>query len=268
MAHPFADFHFLNMHFTLFWEEFSRAKLFDEVEYGHWLYALFLLQSGLQLVATRRLLSTLFLVASNALPLFAILFILPRQLVTLVAKMGQQKNIFSTGHRLKGFFAKNTAYIRLLGDVSRLYGTATFRFFLVAYPQNAHLLMCLLLEEEEGVGGRQRSTTFKVGIATLLAQQLIIILLVHIFSARLATAVHRPVRPVNGLFMLGSLKDSHGLRFSFRARLKMAAYLAHFNVVNRYGLTYGRVSAVTYASFGRSMVFYGKFLIYAYRLFA
>ncbi|KAH9391577.1 hypothetical protein TYRP_022753, partial [Tyrophagus putrescentiae] len=243
------NFHFLNMHFTLFWEEFARAKLFDEVEYGHWLYALFLLQSGLQLVATRRLLSTLFLVASNALPLFAILFILPRQLVTLVAKMGQQKNIFSTGHRLKGFFAKNTAYIRLLGDVSRLYGTATFRFFLVAYPQNAHLLMCLLLEEEEGVGGRQRSTTFKVGIATLLAQQLIIILLVHVFSARLATAVHRPVRLVN-------------------ARLKMAAYLAHFNVVNRYGLTYGRVGAVTYASFGRSMVFYGKFLIYAYRLFA
>lgn len=256
----------LNMQFFL-WDEFVKERLFER-QHGFWLYLFSLLQSCLIWFSTRRILSTLFIVGTHSLALFVVIFILPRQLWSLVAEVGRkshqhQQNIFSSGHRLRCFFARNSAFIRLQGDVSRLYGMATFRFFLVAYPQNAYLLMCLLLDE--GLQEKQRSTSFKVGTSMLLVQQLIIILLVHVFAARQATTVHRPVKPMNGLFM-DSLK-SH-LQFSFRMRLKMAAYLQNFNVTNRYGLAYGKMGSVTYSSFGKSMAFYWKFLVYAYKLFS
>src|SRR5699024_5200191 len=96
-------------------------------------------------------------------------------------------------------------------------------------------------------------------------QQLLIILVVYVFAVRLAIAVHRPVRPMTDLF-IGSLNSN--LHFTFRIRLKMASYLQHFSTMNRYGLNYGKMGPMTYASFGKSLIFYTKFLIYAYRLFS
>ncbi len=235
---------------------------------GVWLYGLFQVHAWLMFAVTRRVLSTLFLLGSHAFPVDTMLYILPQQLRSCLEELKRshhRQNIFSTSHRLKRFLARNTAYICLLGDSNRLYGTATFRFFLVAYPQNAYMLMSLLLEGGGDDAQTNRSSSFKVALVVLLVQQQMIIFLMHVFSVQLATAVHRPVRPMTALF-LGSLQSN--LKFSFRIRLKMAAYLQHFNTDNRYGLSYGKVGSVTYASFGKSLVFYWKFLIFAYKLFS
>ena len=251
------------MQFTYF-ELLSREGVFEET-FTRALPLLILSQTiaFLLYISTLRLFTTLFQVASHGLSLYALLFIIPKQLWTSLADIREkhQQNIFSTGFRLRSFFSRTAAYLRLLGDANRLYGAASFRYFLVSYPENAYMIMCLLFEGLE----QPRSATFKLTLFTLLAQQLIIIFLVHVFSVRLATAVHRPVKPMTTLF-LGSLNSN--LQFSFRVRFKMAAYLQNFNVSKRYGVNYGKVGAMTYTSFGRSLIFYWKFLIYSYKLFS
>ena len=265
----FSDVHFIYVQ-IIFYREFNAEGLFLNEQGGLWQYALFQFHAWLLFASLRRLLSTLFLTGAHGFSVNAMLYIIPRQMLTCIEEIKRrrpQQNIFSTCHRLRRFLAQNAAYIRLLGDSNRLYGTAVFRFFLVAYPQNAHLLMSLLLEgrEDGDVQQTKRSTSFKATVIVLLAQQQMIIFLMHVFSVQLATSVHKPVQPMTALF-LGSLQSN--LKFSFRIRLKMAAYLQHFNTDNRYGLSYGKVGAVTYSSFGKSLVFYWKFLIFAYKLFS
>lgn len=246
-------------------------------------YGLFQLQAVLFFSATRLILAALFLLGTYALTLNLVLLIEQRQMWRLLLEMTNDKgrrkwgNFLQTGRRLSRFYQLGSRYLRLLADANRLYGPATLRFFLVAYPQNAHLLMCLLLQREGGgsgtgsgskVGGRTGAFTF--GTSILLAQQLFIMFAVHVFSARMAGSFHRAVKPLTALLTAESTAHANWANkvASFRSRLRLATYLQAMNVSNRYGLRYGSVGAVTYASFARSLVFYGKFLIYSFRLFS
>lgn len=248
----------------IFFCEFEKEGLFGKI-HSNWLYINFQLQITLFFTSIRCIFSALFLFGTFTLTLYAILFIQRRQMWVLVMEIKRQKNKYIlglTGSRLQKFYSLSNAYLRLLADANKLYGPAILRFFLVAYPENAHLLMFLLFQKSGSEGQSERSGSLTVGLIFLIGQQLFVMFAVHVFSARMAHDFHRPVKPLRTVFLAGN-----GSRVNFNDRIKLAAYLQALNVSNRYGLRYGKVGAITYASFGKSLIFYLKLLIYSYRLF-
>ncbi|KAH9408298.1 hypothetical protein TYRP_011970 [Tyrophagus putrescentiae] len=180
------------------------------------------------------------LASVNGIPIFAILSILATQLLSFliafkkrvlscVSILGAKKTgttgiILSIMARsFQHFFAHNAAFLCLLADANRLYGSLMY-FFFTAYPFNAKLLMSIFLQK--------LSFSATIGISTLLIQQLFLMFALQLFCARMAIAFHRPVKPMMAIFMQlnRSLSNSS---FVLRVRLKVAYYLQHFHVNNR-----------------------------------
>lgn len=255
-----------------FYLEFQKEGLFCTQNNGsYWWYFNFQIQAALYFICAQKVLSALFLLGTHALTLNFVFLIIRRQMWTLFEDIKKHTSIFRTGSLLNNFYALSSRYLTLLDNSNRLFGPATFRFFLVAYPENAHLLMFMLMGKSRSEGQNSRSGSLTFGLSILIFEQFFVMFAVHIFSARMAISFHKPVKPLTTIFLAGSgnLKTNWVNKFtSIRARLRLALYIQALNVLNRYGLRYGKVGAVTYVSFGRSLVFYIKFLIYAYKLFS
>ena len=210
----------------------------------------------------------------NGIPIFAILSILTTQLLNFlidlkkkmlscVSILGAKKTGTSEitlsiiARSFQHFFAHNAAYLRLLADANRVYGSVLYLFFLIAYPVNANLLMSLLLQKH--------SFSMTIGISTVILQQLFLMFALQLFCARMAVAFHRPVKPMMTIFL--QLNQVFSNSNVLQVRLMAALYLQHFHVDNRYGITYGKIGNINYASYSKSIVFYLKFLVFAYKLF-
>lgn len=229
-------------------------------------------------ISFERLLTASFLTSVHGLPIYAIIFTVSTQLNAfstllkerLVESWQQQRQQMATkqrasiclgpafGHSLRDFLAHNVAYLRLLADGNRVYGQSVYLFFLVAYPENAYLLMRFLF--------KNHSTSAWVAVSVLIPQQLFLMFAIQLFAARMAVTFHRPVKPMMTIFQQLNQNFSN---CSTRVLLKVSTYLQHFHVNNRYGIAlYGKVGTTTYASYFKSVVFYMKFLVFAYKLFA
>lgn len=230
-------------------------------------------------ISFERLLTASFLTSVHGLPIYAIIFTVSTQLnafSTLLKErlveswQQQQRQQMATkqrasicfgpafGHSLRDFLAHNVAYLRLLADGNRVYGQSVYLFFLVAYPENAYLLMRFLF--------KNHSTSAWVAVSVLIPQQLFLMFAIQLFAARMAVTFHRPVKPMMTIFQELNQNFSN---CSTRVFLKVSTYLQHFHMNNRYGIAlYGKVGTTTYASYFKSVVFYMKFLVFAYKLFA
>ena len=241
-----------------------------------WEFLFFHFLCGLAFFTLQKIMALGVLASVNGIPIFAILSILATQLLSfLIAfkkrvlscvsilgakKTGTTSITFSIMVRsFQHFFAHNAAFICLLADANRLYGSLMYFFFITAYPFNAKLLMSLFLQK--------LSFSATIGISTLLFQQLFLMFALQLFCARMAIAFHRPVKPMMAIFMQLNRCLSKS-SFVLLVRLKVAYYLQHFHVNNRYGITYGKNGNMSYASYNKSVVFYLKFLVFSCKLFA
>lgn len=136
------------------------------------------------------------------------------------------------------FLRHTHAYIAFLTDFNHIYGRALFAFFLYAFPNNATLLMVLLLDST-------KSASFQMVACFLVLGEFIFIFGVHLHAVQNTLHFHRPVKYWRRFPAKGTERE----KVSVRLKLQLAVYLETFLTNNMYYISFGKYGSISYASY-------------------
>jgi len=230
------DLHFFGLQLE-HWRYFYQQGAFESiVVFGD--FVLFQFNAIIYLLAINLIYSSFVLAGVMGILIAIIGYIKLRQILHYI-----NRNINPKSFRLKHvlqFAQIIDVNLRFLRDINRVYGPMLFGFQSINLPLNALIAMLLM-------SGRVESYKLKLALNLILADQVLIIFVVHLFVAILGARFHRPVKQ----FVSCSVKCSRRLARNMLVQQKLVRYIELFHTENLFTVNYGNYGKITFASVGK-----------------
>lgn len=153
---------------------------------------------------------------------------------------------------LRTFLQLKVQTLRYLLDSNRIYGRALFFYLIISSPSNAAFIMLLTYVP--------LATPIKLVFCILILAQLAVVFLVHFVCALLTVKLHKPAKRMMAFYLSSrQLPD-------LISRWKLAVYIEQFHSTKPYALQYGRFGNISFASFGKHLFLYCKYLIFCHKI--
>lgn len=176
---------------------------------------------------------------------------------------------------LNSFLRANDFTVKVIPDISAIYGRALFALLLVGLPSNAILVMLLVSSRRVG----QLTITIRVLFTVIYLFEVVFIFLVHTSLSLIVIKTHAPVRRMMALFAVSCFcccgaqsrreewhTSSIKWKQDLKAKLKLTRYFEQFHSRNQFALNYGGCGKITIRSFSRQLVYYTKLVFFAYKM--
>lgn len=145
--------------------------------------------------------------------------------------------------------------LKLLADMNHIYGIALLILMLVNLPINALILMLLFM-------GKLNPSLLVLAVIIAFFQTFFISI-VNFCCAVLSLRFYHPAKRFLSLSYRLQEKKCF---LPLKTKLKMAFFIQLFYVKNQFTFNFGKYSKITFKNVGRSLFYYIKILIFAYRL--